>query len=99
MGFLSQVWKFVQRSLSKTGHYEDLPVSLENMILGEYGENLSTKPAIKWGRDNEKTAIAKFEAVKGMSVSHLGTRLSASGVLAATPDGLSSDGYIKYTPA
>ncbi len=80
--------------MSRTGYYEDLPVSLENLILGEQGENLCTKPAIQWGRDNEKTAKEKFEAVKGLTVAHLGTRLNPSGVLAATPDGLCSDGCL-----
>ncbi len=69
-------------------------MSLENLVLGEQAENVSTKPAIQWGRDNEKTAREKFEAVKGLTVTHLGTRLSSSGVLAATPDGMCSDGCL-----
>nr|CAH7769220.1 unnamed protein product [Callosobruchus chinensis] len=65
------------------------PKSLFKGLLEGY--DLSGVQAIQWGKENEQTAIAKFEEVTGLCVEPAGFHLHACGFLGTSPDGYVSE--------
>ncbi|VEN54643.1 unnamed protein product, partial [Callosobruchus maculatus] len=65
------------------------PPSLFKGLLEGY--DLSGVQAIPWGRENETTAIAKFQEVTGLHVDPAGFCLDKCGFLGTSPDGYVSE--------
>lgn len=63
------------------------PISLYKTLLGQY--RIDSMKSIQWGRTHEITAIEEFQKKYKITVQSTGIWLHESGLLGASPDGLS----------
>ena len=74
------------RVISAHNNNHNYSESLKTSLNGHY--NIENIPSVRWGVENEVTAVSAFESKTGLQVRQCGIFLHKSGRLCASPDGL-----------